>query len=81
MTPAEKADIEALREAIKHINERELPQRPKLTTDQQALLMDGVEVVAMFRALKKFGVPAFNLAVTIAGLWWAAEKFFGGSGK
>lgn len=81
MTP-DQNDIEAVKLALKRITEDELPKRLILTQQQHELLQSLLEFAAMVAAAKKFGVPVFNLAVTLAGAWLAIKAFIlGGAGK
>lgn len=70
-------DQEAVKDALRHMVDDELPKHVMLTKTQHEKLMALLEFATMVSSVKKFGVPAFNLAVTAAGIWLAAKQFFG----
>lgn len=79
-TRDQESDREAVRAALDAIVNSELPKSVHLTEEQHKHLMSLLEFAAMVASIKRFGVPAFNLAVTAAGVWLALKAFILGGG-
>lgn len=78
MAPNEKeVDREAIRQALDHIVNDDLPTVLHLNKRQREHLMGLIEFAAMVASIKRFGVPAFTLAATLGGAWMALNQFFG----